>query len=48
MFVGIGETNDKGWIYMVATQVTDIPFMLSLLAKKAHVGDMEILLSLRI
>ena len=31
MFVLIGETNYKGWIYTVAKRVTDIPLMLALM-----------------
>ena len=38
MFVGIGETNYQGWIRMVATQITDIPFMLSFLANFKKMG----------
>ena len=26
IFVGIGETNSPDWSWMVATQVTDVPF----------------------
>ena len=48
IFVGIGGKNYPDWIWMVATQVTNIPFRLSFLktSLKHHIGDMVILLSL--
>ena len=55
MFGGIVETKSQGWILIVATRVTDTPFMLAFLANfknnhinknRHHIGDMETLLSL--
>ena len=40
-FFGIGETNDSDWIWMVATQVKDTPFGVSLSGK--HKKDILIL-----
>ena len=50
-FVGIGETNDPDWIWMVAMQITDTPFGLSfqenyIKNRDPRIGDMEILLFL--
>ena len=52
IFVVIGETNSPDCIWMVNAQVTYIPFGLDFLGgglkKEPHIGDMEIILSLRI
>ena len=56
-FFGIGEINSPDWIWMVATHVTDTPFVLALMEnlytkniKKGdpHIGNMAVLISIRI
>ena len=51
-FFGTVETNSPYWIWIVATQVIDIPFGLAFLENfkkggEAHIGDMATKLSLR-
>ena len=54
MFVGIGETKSPGWTCLVATRVTNIPFVLAFtdsLKKRGgepNIGDMAIILYLSI
>ena len=52
MFIGIREANYPGWIWTVATRVTDITLMLSFMSNlkkmERNVGYMEIIPYLRI